>query len=187
MSSKIYTLGYTGAEVDEAIGKIQNLDITSLSGGIIELESTQDTPYNLDFLRVVGLYKAAYVYEKTAPSGVGSITPVYIYVSSSHDEATDTDMLIQTLHAGNANYTRVSTSEGQTWEVWEAKDGLESAMEITPEEVDAIFAEVLGTDDSSETEIAYTLLTTSQSVSAQSTTSKTTSAATSVTAKSVAF
>lgn len=183
MSSKIYTLGYTGPEVDEAIYKIQNLDITSLSGGIIELESGPQNPYNLDFLRSIGLYKVAYVYEVTAPSGVGSISPVYVYVSRVHDEESDTDKLIQTLHAGDANYTRVSTTGGQTWEVWETKEGMDSAEEITPAEVDAVFAEV-GIADPADAEIAYTLLTTSSKVASASTTSK---SATSVTAKSVAF
>jgi hypothetical protein len=178
MSSKIYTLGYTGPEVDEAIEKIQNLDITSLSGGIIELESTSATPYNLDFLRSPGLYKAAFVYDVTAPSAAAAVSPVYIYVSSV--DSNGQPQLIQSLYAGTATYTRISTDRGMTWEIWETADGLSSATEITSEEVDAIFAEIFGAD-SDESEIAYTLVSASSRAATKATTT------TSVTTKSVAF
>ena len=181
MSSKIYTLGYTGPEVDQAIEKIQNLDITSLSGGIIELESTEANPYNLDFLRVVGLYKAAYVYDLTAPSGVSKITPVYIYVSKLND-GSEYGKLIQSLNAGGSTYTRTSTNGGQTWSIWETSDGLDTAEEITKDEVDQIFSEIFGSVSDDESAAVASMLSASSRV-----VSKSTSTATSTSAKNIAF
>lgn len=169
MSSKIYTLGYTGPEVDEAIAKIQDLDVSALGGGIIELESTEANPYNLDFLRVVGIYKAAYVYAVTAPTGVSEISPVYIYVSKVND-GSESGKLVQTLNAAGMMYTRESTNAGQTWGIWDTNDGFDSAQEITAEEVDQIFADVFGTD----TAVVYSLLNASRAVSHKSTSAPTT-------------
>lgn len=186
MSSKIYTLGYTGPEVDDAIAKIQNLDVTSISGGIIELESTEATPYNLDFLRSVGLYKAAYVYDATAPSGVAGITPVYIYVSKVND-GSEYGELIQSLNAGGVTYTRTSTDNGQTWDVWETGDGLNAATEITPEEVDQIFADIFGDTGGVDNVALFNMLSATSNVVSRTSTTVSSSLAKSAPVKNIAF
>lgn len=138
---RIYELAYSGPEVDDAIRKIQELDPSSI-GGIIELESTETTPYNLNFLRTPGLFTTRYVFSGAAPSGVDCISPVYIYVSRF--TVGETVKLIQSLSAGDATYTRSSDDGGLTWDNWVSEDGFARAEEITAEEVDAIFETIFG-------------------------------------------
>ena len=141
MSSSIYELKYSGREVDDAITKINDFDPSSITGGIVELESSGATPYNLDFLRSPGLYKAAFVYVLSCPSGVENCTPVIIFVYKIKDN-TPNGRLVQSLYAGDAVFNRESDDAGVNWTRWESKDGLDKASEITPADIDRIYDSV---------------------------------------------
>lgn len=140
-SSKIYELAYSGQEVDEAIYKIQNLDLDNLNG-IVVLESTQSSPYNLNFLRIPGIFMVKYVYGSSAPAGVADITPVYIYVST-YTATNGTVYLIQSMYAGDVTYTRKSADVGVTWDDW-TTSGNYDFSELTREQTAAAWDQEFG-------------------------------------------
>lgn len=140
-SSKIYELAYSGQEVDDAIYKIQNLDLDNLNG-IVVLESTIGSPYNLNFLRIPGIFMVKYVYGSSAPAGVADITPVYIYVSTYASSDGNT-YLIQSMYAGDITYTRKSADVGVTWDAW-TTSGNYDFSEMTKEQTAQAWDEGFG-------------------------------------------
>lgn len=139
MAPKIYELGYTGKEVDEALNRIKNLTPgTGSGGGIVELESSETNPYNLNFLRAPGLYRAEYVYQITAPGQAGEFRSVITYVAR-HEDGTPDGVLSQTCYLGSESWKRASTDAGVTWSEWVAEMDFSDAEEITADEVYAMF------------------------------------------------
>lgn len=134
MSSKIYQLSYTGPEVDEAIAKINDLDLDQANGGINELTSSETNPFNINVLVGSGLYKAAFVDPITCPEGADSIHPVYISVSTIEKEG-EPSTITHVVSAGPYQWYHTSTDGGLTWGEWQDIGLMNGIKEMTKEEV----------------------------------------------------
>lgn len=137
-----YQLDYSGAQVNEAVGRILAEPTETNTSHIVDLESTETVPYNLDTLVSTGMYRCMYVDSTTAPAAVASTHPVYIFTAIVEDSSSETGQrFTQTVTCGLINYSRYTEDSGATWSEWDYP------REITAEEVFTMFAEEGATDE----------------------------------------
>lgn len=137
-----YQLDYSGAQVNEAIGKVLDEPSRENASYIIDLDSTELVPYNLDTLVKPGIYRCMYVDPACVPSDVANTHPCFIYVALVEGSSSDAGLrLTQTIPCGPYNYTRASENNGSSWLSWDYP------KEIKAEEVLAMFSENGVSDD----------------------------------------
>lgn len=110
-----YHLPFTGPQVEDALWKIIKLDLKD-TGGIKVIESTKDTPHNLDLLKEKGNYVIDYVTASTFPDPLKGYSPINVSVYTDPN-----NNLFQLIEAGGIKYYRLSKDNGTTWSIWYPK------------------------------------------------------------------
>ena len=142
---KTFKLDYYGAQVNEAIRKILELDPTV--SGIKVLDSTADNPYNLNTLVVPGIYTTMYAKSVSSTTAtdhpdIANSHPVLIIVASDTSDTVNT-RIRQTVNCGDGDiFTRSTITDGLLWDEWMSSiEGASVHVAISTDEVNQLFAD----------------------------------------------
>ena len=109
-----YHLPWTGEVVEETLRKMMNFD-PSTAGGVIVLQSTSESPANLDTVLDPNNYTANYVTATGLPEEAQGVTPTTMTVFL-HDGIT-----YQLIDALGNKWIRYTKDNGVSWSAWSPK------------------------------------------------------------------
>lgn len=143
--AKTYKLDYYGAQVNEAIRKILEMD-PSVSG-ITVLESSETSRYDLNALTAPGIYTTEYATSKTSTTGltnpdIENSHPILIIVARDTSD-TEYTRIRQTVNCGAGDIiTRSTITGGLLWDEWVyTQEGADVHVAITADEVNQLFSD----------------------------------------------
>ena len=109
-----YHLPWTGEVVEETLRKMMNFD-PSTAGGVVVLQSTSESPANLDTVLDPNNYTANYVTATGLPEEAQGVTPTTMTVFL-HDGIT-----YQVIDALGNKWIRYTKDNGASWSTWSPK------------------------------------------------------------------
>lgn len=122
-STPDYHLLMTGEEVEALLNKIKNLNLDEI-GGIIKIESSQESPANVDSITEKGKYYADYMTGgDTFPDELKQASPVYVTITESTipGDPDPTNLVVKVAEANGNTYMSWSTDGGSNWSDWVSK------------------------------------------------------------------